>query len=377
MPQNIIEIKNSKVLIRVGWDLPDLTYASRILDSLETIKLLLKNQNQLFLLTHWGRPKGMSDSQKSTRKILKTANQVFLQNQISASIQFWNQYADDFNPANFPDAKIILLENTRFHSSEKSKDAAERKVLAQKYVKLADFFVDEAFSVSHRNEATNSEISELLPSFKGLSFEKEIANLTELKNNPQKPFMAVMAGSKLKTKLPIIQRLLPLTDKIFLGGKLAFTFIQVIKDKNLVLNQDSCLVLPKIFESEIDTDFYETAFELLQKYPEKLVLPIDFAVDNLFGKQEVFDVGPKTVKYFQDKLKSAKTIFWNGTLGYYEQKPFDQATLGLANFVANLTDTKTIIGGGDTCSAIPSETVEKFSFASMGGGATLEFLAKK
>jgi phosphoglycerate kinase len=375
----VSNIQNKQVLVRVCYDLSlESGDVSRVQDSLPTIKTLLLNQNKLILITHWSRPKGV-DKKLSTKKLLKIIQEEFSKFGIPDKIEYIDQISD-FETASkkvkSSKSTVFLLENSRFHENEKSKEEKLRKELAKEYAKFGEVFVDEAFPVSHRKEATNYDLAKLLPSFKGLSYDFELENLSKLKENPVKPFMVVMAGAKLETKLPLIQKMLPKADKILLGGKLAFTFNKVAQDLDLGLNGEKVKEYPDLFESKIDQDFYETAKELLQKHAKKLVIPIDFAYGNIFGEKEIFDVGPKTLEAYENILKDAKTIFWNGTLGYYEKKPFDKGTVSLAKFVSELQDAFTVIGGGDTNSAIPKEIVDKFNFASMGGGATLDFLGR-
>lgn len=374
------EINKQTILIRVCYDLSlQSGDFSRVTDSLPSIKNLLQNENKVVILTHWKRPAGMDDTKLSTQKLIPDLQREFAKFDIPDKINFINQF-QSFEKAEqeikASSDKLFLLENTRFEKAEKSKNTDERKKLAEKYAKLGDFFVDEAFPVSHRKEATNTELAEILPSDKGFSYTQEVEILSKVKENPDKPFMAVMAGAKLETKLPLIQKILPKVDKILLGGMLAFTFIQVAKDFDLGLNGEKVESYPDLFESKIDKEFYETAKDLLTNHGQKIVIPIDFQYGNIFGAKEVFDVGDKTIQFYKEILTGAKTIFWNGTLGYYEQKPFDKGTLALAKFVSELESTFTVIGGGDTNSAIPQEIIEKFSFASMGGGATLDFLGK-
>jgi phosphoglycerate kinase len=386
---DIQQIKNSRVLVRVSFDLPNLKDTTRILDAIPTIKLLLKNKNKLILCTKWGKVKEQDlqnplESNLSLKKMQETLDIVFKKNLEEVyDLEFVNQFENfeilenKIKDRNLDSRdQIFLLENTHFEPKEKSKNPKERLEIAKKYAKLADFFVDEAFPSSHRSEATNTEIKELLTNCLGLSYQNELKNLNKLKEDIQKPYLVVMAGSKLETKLPLIQKILPKADKILLGGMLAFSFIKVAKDNNLPLFLgDKNKQYPELFDSQIEENFLQTALELLQKYPEKLVLPVDFVYDNKGDKRFAYDVGPKTLQLFENYLKTAKTIFWNGTLGFYEQKPFDKGTLELAEFVSNLEDTFSAIGGGDTNSSLPKHILEKFSFVSMGGGATLEYLS--
>jgi phosphoglycerate kinase len=367
MPININTIKNSKVLVRVNYDLPNLQDDERIDDSLATIQTLLEENNKVILCTHWGRPdpKDMeSHSQLSTSRL-----DDIIEEKLAESVLFVNQYSSwEEAKEEIANAKenIIILENTRYAADEKSKDPTVRLELAKKYAELADYFVDEAFAVSHRQEATNTEIKELLPSCHGLSFLNEVNNLNKLKN-PEKPFAVVMGGAKLETKLDLLNKILPKTDKLIVGGMLCFTFIAAKK----ALGHDN---LPDIFESIVENDFIETAKDLIQQHGDKIVTPIDF-VYSPDGKY-AFDIGPKTLELFAATLGDAKTVFWNGPMGFYEKPPYDHGTLELGKIIIGLTNAFKVVGGGDTGSALPAYILDGIDFVSMGGGATLEYLSK-
>ena len=365
------QIYNSTVLVRVAFDLPSLDDTARIKDAIPTIELLLKNNNKVILATKWGRPKG-TDLEFSTQKLIPVIQNQLETEKTKLDIDFINQF-NDFDKAKAQISnssnKIFLLENTHFEPDEKAKEAEKRAVIAQKYAKLADYFVDEAFPSSHREEATNTEIKEILPWTFGLAYANEIKNLDRLRLNVIKPFVVIMAGAKLETKLPLITKMLPKADKILVGGLLGFTFIQAAKDLGYA-------DLPDIYDSYVEVDFLEQAKELLKTNSEKLVLPLDLIYQDQEGKKYGRDVGPKTLELFENELKKAKTIFWNGTLGFYEKPPFNQGTLELGKYIAHLDSSFRVLGGGDTGSSLPQEILNKLDFVSMGGGATLEYLSR-
>jgi phosphoglycerate kinase len=375
MNTNLSQISNSIVLVRVNYDLPDRDHLARVFDSRETIDQLLSKNNKVVLLSHWGRPRG-EDFRLSFKNLVlaigsKLKNEIFFINQFES---FFSTAEEIRNSSH----NLFLLENTRFDPDERSKDSISRQNLAKKYAQIGDYFVDEAFAVSHRKEATNYYLAELLPSLKGLSFQHEIDNLSVLKSNPVSPYIVIMAGSKLETKLPVVEKMLAEADNILLGGKLCFTFLQAAKNLNLAEYQNV-----DFGNAEIETGFLDKAAQLLQKYGQKIQLSVDFVYGNRLGEvisenQEnkfAFDVGSKTVEKYIGFLSSAKTIFWNGTLGYYEKIPFNQATLKIGNFLTTI-ESKIIIGGGDTVSALAKEVTQKYDFVSMGGGATLYYLIK-
>jgi len=360
--------KNQIALVRVCYDLPlDLENKIRIEDSKKTIQRLLDNQNKVVLITHWSRPKGF-DEEFSTKKLLKSVGGV-----LGLEVEFINQF-DNFQKAaekiKNSNSKIFLLENTRFEEREKSKEEGLRLGLGKEYAGLGDFFVEEAFAVSHRSEATNTEIKKFLPSFDGVSFANEKNILKNLKNNPEKPFVVIMGGAKLKTKLPIIQKMLPKADKILIGGLLSFTFVKAAKELKMLPWENL-----DIGNSKIEEEFVEEAKKLIQENPNKIFFPVDYILADVGFGVEGVDAGEKTIEIFKNQLEGAKTVFWNGPVGFYEKKPFDKGTQDLGKFVANL-EAETVAGGGDITSALRKEDLVRFKFVSMGGGATLDFLAR-
>lgn len=381
MPLQIPQIDHKTLLVRVCFDLPSLQDTARILDAKQTIQTLLDNQNKVVLLSHWGRPKGQFLSEKSLQNLIPIITKI-----IGKTPIYLNQFE------NFEKTKQVienstenffLLENTRFDPDEKNKDDQKRQVLAQKYAQLGEIFIDEAFSVSHRKEVTNYDLKNLLPWGFGYSHQNEIDSLQKLKQNPERPFMVIMAGSKLETKLDLISKMILKADKILLAGKLAFTFLQAAKE--LKIDKYSQIDYGK---SQIEIEFLDTAKDLLVKFEEKLVLPTDFVYGdsdgNLIQSDKInpsdqyfaYDVGSETVSGYCNILAEAKTVFWNGTLGYYEKFPFERATMLVGYFLANQNQIYRVLGGGDTTAALIPEILQKFDFASMGGGASLDFLRK-
>jgi phosphoglycerate kinase len=361
---NINNIKNSTVLVRVNYDLPDPISTERIDDSLATLETLFENENKVILVTHWGRPKGV-DLKLSTNNLIP-----YIEESLGRTVIFVNQYDGFENAKEFiakSNEQFFILENTRFDKDEKSDQSHIRLDLATKYATLAHNYIDEAFAVSHRQEATNYEIKNILPNCLGLSYQNEITHLEHLKNKPKSPYIAIMGGAKLETKLPLLTKILPKVDRILVGGLLAFTFIQAANDLGLSKLE--------IFDSMVEIDYLKEATELLRTHGDKIILPIDLDFAEIDGKKYGFDIGPNTVKHFEQYIINAKTIFWNGPLGYCEKKPYDQGTLKIATIIANNKDSFKAIGGGDTGSAIPSNIELQFNFVSMGGGATLEYLS--
>jgi phosphoglycerate kinase len=376
MTTQLSQMQGSIVLVRTNYDLPDLEHLIRIDDSLPTIKQLLNQNNKVVICTHWGRPK-QNDPKLSTNQL-----DEILESKLGEEVLFVNQYLS------FEEAKeeientksrVILLENTRYDEHEKSKDPIMKQELAKEYSKLAKYFVDEAFAVSHREEATNYEIKKFLPWCNGLSHQEELKHLEELKQNPEKPFVAIMGGGKLETKLALIQKLLPKVDKIIISGMLSFTFLEAIKELKQAKECPDFLksyIVPEYYASKVEQEFLSQAKEIIINSWSKIVLPVDFAYGDVGTQKMALDIGIDSVIKFQEVVQTAKTIFWNGPMGFYEKKPFDQGTIKLGEFISNLKNCKVVIGGGDVGSALPSSILTQFSWVSMGGGATLEYLSK-
>jgi phosphoglycerate kinase len=360
----LTEIKNSIVLVRVCYDIPSLQDTDRINDSSQTVKSLLQQGNQVILLSHWGRPDGKIVPELSLEKQLESVQSYFTE-----TMEFINQY-DYFNNSlslrdlmNISKTRLFLFENTRFHTDESSKNLFARDKLAQKYAEIADYFVDESFPVSHRQEVTNYEIKKLLPYSYGVSFQNELNQLEKIKTNPNRPLVVLMAGAKLETKLPLITKMCEKADKILISGELCFTFIKAANTKI------------ELYDSLVETSFLTQAKELLEKYPNKIVLPIDFIYGDYRNGKSALDIGPATLALFKSNLSEAKSIFWNGPVGYYLEKKYAHGTIELGNYISNLPDTYKILGGGDSVAVLSKSVLASFNFVSMGGGATLEYLS--
>jgi phosphoglycerate kinase len=272
--------------------------------------------------------------------------------------------------------RIVLLENLRYHAEEEANDASFSKQLAS----LADIFVNDAFGTAHRAHASTEGVAHFLKSCAGLLLEKEIKYLGDAVGNPQKPFMVILGGAKVSDKIGVIDNLLPKCDAIIVGGGMAYTFLKVQGKQ--------------IGNSKLEKEKLDVAKAILDKAKNlnrEILLPIDhLVVDNIDAnaKTEIVgenipdgkiavDIGPKTIKLFEQKLKSAKTIVWNGPMGIFEMDAFSKGTLELAGFIAGLKCIS-IIGGGDTAAAVAKFKLEdRMAHISTGGGASLEFLEGK
>lgn len=369
------DIKKKKVLLRVDYNVPlaesgDILDDFRIKESLPTIKKLLrKGAKQVIIMTHLGRPEGKINEKFRLNRVAQRLSQL-----IKKNVEKLNDCVNIKNEISlYKDSQIIMLENLRFHEEEEINGAEFAKELAS----LADIYVNDAFGVSHREHASVHAILRYIPGYIGLLVEKELRVFSELTENPEHPFMAIIGGSKLETKLPLITKLLDKTEKILLGGAMIFTFYKAkgySTGKSLV--DKNSITMAKMLGNN-----------------EKIILPIDIAVaddkDNPTQIVETLprmipsymmglDLGRKSIQQFKQELTTAKTVVWNGPLGYYENKKFMLATVAILKYLANREDIKTIIGGGDTASIVQALKLEdKFYHVSTGGGASLTLLEGK
>ena len=374
-----IDLKNKVVLVRADFNVPldaslKITDAIRIQATLPTLKYILANgAKKLVIMSHLGRPDGVAVAKYSLKPVairlkeLLGQDVLFLNDCVGANIK----QSIDSSPE-----KVILLENLRYHAEEEANDAS----FAQQLASLADIFVNDAFGTAHRAHASTEGVTHFLKSAAGFLLEKEIKYLGAAVSNPQKPFMVILGGAKVSDKIGVIENLLPKCDAIIVGGGMAYTFLKAQGKQ--------------IGNSKLEKDKLDLAKSILdqaKKLNKEILLPIDnLIVDNIDpnAKTEIVgdnipegkiavDIGPKTVKLFEDKLQSAKTIVWNGPLGIFEMDAFSQGTYEVAKFIATLKTTS-IIGGGDTAAAIAKFKLEdKMSHISTGGGASLEFLEGK
>jgi phosphoglycerate kinase len=356
--------RDKKIFLKVDWNIPSLTETDRIEQTLPTIQKLLKNKNIVIVATHWGRPDGKVDSEYSTEKMIPVLAKLLKKSKIDAEIVFVDQVTNfdaarnTINSCGIKKSTIVILENTRFLADEQTKDIKKRRALATKYAALADEMIDEAFALSHRKEATNTEIKILLGNSVGKEYQTEIEELDVLKINPDRPYYMIMGGAKLETKLPMIERLLPKVDRLFIGGQLVFTFLAA---KGVWAH-----------DSLVEESFVQKAKKLLDKYGTKIVLAeVEYA--QVDGKKVGVDVSVEFIHKVAVACKSGGTVFWNGPMGWIE-KGYVNGNQSLAYTLAT-SDMYIVVGGGDTVGSISPEILETFDYVSTGGGATLEYLA--
>jgi len=372
-----VDLKGKRVLMRVDFNVPldenlKITDDIRIRAAVPTIKYAMDNGAKVILMSHLGRPDGKVNEKLRLAPAAKRLGEILGTNVLALK----DCIGDEVKKAvsSMKDKDVILLENLRFHAEEEENDPGFAKELAS----LGDIFVNDAFGTAHRAHASTEGVTKYLPSVSGFLLEKEIQYLGSAVDKPVRPLVAILGGAKVKDKIKVIDNLLNKVDALLIGGGMAYTFLKA-KGK-------------AIGASKFDKDGFDTAKAALDKAAKKnipILLPVDnIAADKYDANANVklvgedipdgwmgLDVGPKTVKLFEDKLKDAKTIVWNGPLGVFEMDKFAKGTEDVAKFVAGLKGATTVIGGGDTAAAMSKFKVDsKMTHISTGGGASLEYL---
>ncbi|MDD2689662.1 MAG: phosphoglycerate kinase [Candidatus Omnitrophica bacterium] len=374
-----VNLKDKIVLVRADFNVPqddklNITDDTRIRATLPTIRYILQNgAKKVILMSHLGRPDGKVVEKYSLKPVALRLKEL-----LGEPVKFLNDCAGEGikQEINAAAEKVVLLENLRFHAEEEANDANFAKQLAN----LGDVFVNDAFGTAHRAHASTEGVAHYLKAAAGFLLEKEIKYLGSAVQNPERPFMVILGGAKVSDKIGVIENLLPQCDSILIGGGMAYTFLKA-QGKT-------------IGNSKLEKDKLDLAKNILDRASElkkEILLPIDNVVvgniasdakienvgENIPEGKIAVDIGPKTIALFQNKLKSAKTIVWNGPLGIFEMDAFAKGTQEVAKFIATLK-TKVIIGGGDTAAAIVKFKLEdKMTHISTGGGASLEFLEGK
>ncbi len=374
-----LDLKNKTVLVRADFNVPQdaelkITDDTRIRATIPTLKYILEHgAKKLILMSHLGRPDGKPVAKYSLKPVagrlkeLLGEDVLFLNDCVGASIK------PDVDKSK---ERVILLENLRYYAEEEGNDPGFAKQLAS----LADVFVNDAFGTAHRAHASTEGVTHFVKSAAGLLLEKEIKYLGDAVKDPQKPFVVILGGAKVSDKIGVIENLLPKCDVVIVGGGMAYTFLKAQGKQ--------------IGNSKLEKDKLDLAKSILNKAAElkkEILLPVDNVVvdtidanakteicgDDIPDGKIAVDIGPKTIGVFEEKLKSAKTIVWNGPMGIFEMDAFSKGTRELAVFIGNLKCVS-IIGGGDTAAAVVKFKLEdKMTHISTGGGASLEFLEGK
>ena len=375
-----IDVTGKKVLVRVDFNVPlndkkEITDETRIIAALPTIQYLQEHKAKIILCSHLGRPKGEFNMAFSLAPVaarlekLLGCHVTFAHDVIGVSAKEAVEAVGE--------GEVVLLENVRFHKEETDNDP----VFAKKLASYADVFVNDAFGTVHRAHASTAGVADYIPAVAGFLIEKELKVLGNALSNPVRPFLAILGGAKVSDKIGVIDNLISKVDSIIIGGGMAYTFL---KAKGF-----------EVGASLVDEERLQLAARLMKKAEEKgvdIFLPVDSIIADKFSadaKTQVvasedmipgwlgLDIGPSSRVLFNDKIRTAKTIIWNGPMGVFEMEPFSEGTRAMAKAMAE-SDAVTIIGGGDSAAA-----VKRFGYADMmdhistGGGASLEFLEGK
>lgn len=377
-----VEFKGKTVLVRADFNVPlqdgEITNDKRIKAALPTIQYTIDAGGKVILFSHLGRVKTEEDLEElSLLPVAKRLSELLDKDVFFVNATRGEELESSIEDLNEGD--VLLVENTRFEDLDGKKESKNDPELGKYWASLGDVFVNDAFGTAHRSHASNVGISEHLPAVSGFLIEKEIDFLGEAVLNPKRPLVAILGGAKVSDKITVIESLLEKADKILIGGGMANTFLRA-------QGYDTG-------KSLVEEDKLDLAKSLLEKGKDKLVLPVDVVAAKEFSNDSehavrdaseieademALDVGPKTVELFEEVLKDAKTVVWNGPMGVFEMSNFAQGTIKVCESLAKLEDAITIIGGGDSATAAEQLGFEEdFSHISTGGGASLEFLEGK
>jgi phosphoglycerate kinase len=374
------DLNGKKVLARFDFNVPldkndntKITDTSRVDMALPTIKYILENgASKLTLMSHLGRPKGKVDPKFSLEPVAEYLAEKLGQEVIVAD-KAVDAGVKELLTLN--STKIVLLQNLRYHPEEEANDME----FAQKLSTYGDLYINDAFGAAHRKHASVHAINKFFEgrAYGGFLLKKEIESLDKVLNNPAKPFVAVVGGAKVSDKIATIEKLLISVDKLIIGGAMAYPFL---KSKGMEVGTSLCS----------DEDVTLATRILKADKGNKILLPQDHIVSAEFGgkpeechEQNIpadkmgLDIGPATINLYSETLKTAKTVLWNGPMGLFENSDYANGTMALAEIMSTLSDAFTLVGGGDSVSAVKkSGFADKFSHISTGGGASLEYIEK-
>ena len=375
-----IDIKNKKVIIRCDFNVPikdgKIVDDTRIVEALPTIKYCLEKDCKIILMSHLGRVKEEADLEKN--KLAPVADRLskLLEKDILFSEKTRGEELEELVNS-LESGDILLVQNTRYEDLDGKKESSNDPELGKYWASLGEVFINDAFGTVHRAHASNVGIASHLPAAFGFLIEKELKALSIL-DEPEHPFVVVLGGAKVTDKIGVIENLVTKADKILIGGGMAFTFLKAQGNE--------------IGKSLLDEESIDFCTKVLKDYNDKIVLPVDCAVTNEYTNDEEYrlkdineissdemglDIGEKTVKLFEETLKGAAIVVWNGPLGVYEFEKYKKNTDELLKYIVD-NNIKTLLGGGDIVAAATTAGYkDKVYHASTGGGATLEYLEGK
>mgnify|MGYP000967652821 CR=1 FL=1 len=377
-----INVKGKRVLVRCDFNVPlqdgKITDDTRIVEALPTIKKLINDGGKVILCSHMGKPKGVPKPELSLAPVAARLSELLGKEVVFAKDD--NVVGENAKAAvaAMKEGDVVLLENTRFREEE----TKNIDTFSEELASLCDVFVNDAFGTAHRAHCSNVGVTKFVDTaVVGYLMQKEIEFLGNAVNNPKRPFVAILGGSKVSSKISVINNLLDKVDKLLIGGGMAYTFMKAMGEE--------------VGNSLLEEDYLDYAKEMIKKAEEKgvqLLLPVDTVVAKEFSNDSEFktvkrgeieagwqglDIGEETRKLFADAVKDAKTVVWNGPMGVFEMSNFAKGTFAVAQALAEI-DAITIIGGGDSAAAVNQLGFkDKMTHISTGGGASLEFLEGK
>lgn len=375
------DLDNKKVIIRVDFNVPikdgNITDDNRIKESLKTIQYAIDNNAKVILMSHLGRVKEEQDLEKNTLEpVALRLSELLDKDIVFVDMTRGKELEDAINEMKPKD--VLLIQNTRYEDLDGKKESKNDLELGAYWASLGDIYINDAFGTAHRAHASNVGIASHLPNGIGFLIEKELENLLPAINEPERPLTVILGGSKVSDKIGVIENLVKIADHILIGGGMAFTFLKASG-------------LP-IGKSLLDEENIEFCKKILKEHEDKIVLPIDVVCSKSIEKptdvRECFisdikddeiglDIGNQSVKLFKQHINDSKTIIWNGPVGMFEEKAYENGTKEICKALAE-SGAKTIVGGGDSASAaINFGYKDKFSHISTGGGASLELLEGK